>query len=346
MAFCAPNLRRTGAFYRLLPALFLLLAATAPACFAQSQPEASSADVVRAFEPAPNQEYELGRGDEITVDVFSRPELTSKRVVGPDGRITVPPAGDIEVAGKTRAQASAAVLAALSSYYHDLTVTISVDRYASNHVLLLGAVDRPGIVTFETAPTLLEVIARGASPAASAQASSTGSVSPGEGSGPITVPEICMIYRGPSMITVHLRELLRNGDAAANVRLKRDDIVFVPGEKPYVSVLGSVSHPGVLRLDSASTLPRLIAEAGGFSEKAGKYPKIAIIHPPNGNAVGAIETVSFRDVIDAKLLRLRLRSGDVLYVPESGFNQAADVLQKVSPLISLVTVGALLGQQQ
>ena len=49
------------------------------------------------FEPAENEEYELGPGDEISLDFPGRPELSGKRVVGPDGRITLPLAGALNV---------------------------------------------------------------------------------------------------------------------------------------------------------------------------------------------------------------------------------------------------------
>ena len=56
-------------------------------------------EVLRNFEPAEDEEYRLGKGDEIAVDFAGRPELSAKLVIGPDGRITLPLAGDIVLAG-------------------------------------------------------------------------------------------------------------------------------------------------------------------------------------------------------------------------------------------------------
>jgi polysaccharide export outer membrane protein len=55
-----------------------------------------------------------------------------------------------------------------------------------------------------------------------------------------------------------------------------------------------------------------------------------------------METVSFKEVLDPKPHPLDLHSGDIIYVPESGFNRASDSLQKISPLLTLITLGALL----
>jgi protein involved in polysaccharide export with SLBB domain len=116
---------------------------------------------MREFEPAENQEYELGRGDSISIDFAGRPEMSSKQIVGPDGMITLPMAGSIAVADKTRPQAAQAIVAALTPYYEHLNVTVGVDKYTSNQVLLLGAVEHPGVLTFDRPPTLLEAVSRG-----------------------------------------------------------------------------------------------------------------------------------------------------------------------------------------
>jgi len=295
---------------------------------------------LRAFEPAANAPYELGRGDEITVNAIGRPELTAKHVIGPDGQITMPIVGEIQIAGMTREDASLAIEKALSNYYSTVSISISVDQYTSNQIVLLGAVEHPGIMTFDKTPTLLEVISRGG-----VQAGGTGIVGQSEaGSRPSGIPEECVIYRGnDTMVTVQLAALLNEGSPLANMRLKRDDIVFVSGRTSYVSVLGQVVHPGNLRLQKTSSLPDLLAQAGGPTEKAGRNPTIEIIHQP-GTPGSRTQLVSFKSLLQAKSIDLTLQSGDILYVPESGFNSAAFTFQQIAPLVNLFTVSALFTQ--
>jgi len=345
--------KMTRAGLLLRPFRYAILLAL-PACYvvagfgqATGVPESSNqatAEALQAFEAGADQEYELGSGDEITIDVNGRPELSGKRTIGPDGRITLPVAGDLKLAGKTRGDAAKEVQAALSTYYQDISVSLSVDRYTSNHILVLGAVEHPGLMLFDGAPTLLEAIARsGFAQPPAATSPNSGSSSPAGSLAPVTVPERCVLYRkGQAVLTVELRKLLKDGDPLVNLRLKRDDIVFVPGDSPYISVLGNVLHPGLVRLDSTSTLAQILAQSGGLSDKSGRYPKILIVHPGAGTAAGSMETVSFKDVLDPKPLALNLHSGDIVYVPESGFNRASDSLQKISPLLTLITLGALL----
>lgn len=295
---------------------------------------------LRAFEPAAGEAYELGPGDELTLDFGGRAELNGKRIVGPDGRITLPLAGSIAVGDKTREQASDAVLAALAPYYQNLSVTLGVDKYTSNRVLLLGAVEHPGVLVFDSPPTLLEVVTRGGV---------LGSGGGGLGGGGETVqqrlpaiPERCAIYRGNDKVMwVDLKALLNSGNAMADIRLRRGDVVYVPSTQDrYVSLLGQVTHPGALPLESTSTLVKLLAEAGGVTDAAGDNPQIRIISP----STGGTRIIPYKQLLQASPLDLTLRPGDIVFIPKSGFNKFSYVLDKVSPLVSIFTAFAFLQQ--
>jgi polysaccharide export outer membrane protein len=287
---------------------------------------------LRAFEPAATEEYLLGRGDEISLDFGSRTELNGKRIVGPDGRITLPMAGSVQVADKSREEAAAAILAALAPYYTHLAVTVGVEKYTSNRVLVLGAVQHPGIITFDTPPTLLEVITRGG--VLGGGSDSLAKLPP--------IPERCAIYRGSDKVLwVDLKALLNSGNALADIRLRRDDVVYVPSlQDRTVSILGHVNHPGSVQLDSTSTLAKLIAESGGISEDAGSNPKIRIISPKTGTT----RIIAFKSILQPGPVDLTLNPGDIIFVPQTGFDKFSYVLTKLSPLVSFFTAFAYLEQ--
>ena len=339
-------------------ALGLLLCALP--CLAQQQPgpelKLNGDSALRAFEPAANEPYQLGRGDDIHVEVAGRPELNAKYTVGPDGRITLPLAGAVTVDNLTREQAADAIANALSPFYSRLSVNVGVDRYTSNRILLLGSVQRPGFVSFDRPPSLLEVITRGGtstpgedSGGAAGSGYTQGSTG-GQGGGGVSgaihnypsIPERVAIYRGTEKVMwVDLKGLLDSGSPLADLRLRRDDVVYVPSpSERYISILGQVSHPGALLLQDNSTLPKLIAEAGGITELAGRYPEIQIIQP----STGTTRVVSFKQVLQPGPLDLKLKTGDIIYVPESGFNRATYALQRLSPLVTVFTAAAFFAQ--
>ena len=82
-----------------------------------------------------------------------------------------------------------------------------------------------------------------------------------------------------------LKTLIDSGNALADLRLRRDDVIYVPtGSERFVSVLGEVQHPGAIPLTSTSTLASVLAEAGGFAAPAGNKPHIQIVDPATGTS--------------------------------------------------------------
>ena len=280
---------------------------------------------LRNFEPPVNEEYTLGAGDEISIQYPGRPELASRDVIGPDGRITLPLAGPIEVANLTREAAGAKVVAALSSYYtYNLAATVEVVKYGSNHVTLLGNVKSPGLINFDQTPTLLEVLSKG------------GIETRLDG----YLPEQCVIYRGEQVLWVELQELLSDGSPLADMRLRRNDVIFVPAlSTRFVTVMGQVQHPGEIVLRQSSTLTSVLGEAGGVSDAAGTNPELQIVHRIKG---GKTQYVRFKDLLKASGgMEISLFPGDVIYVPKSGLSRVGFVMQQLAPFLSLGSFAAI-----
>jgi polysaccharide biosynthesis/export protein len=284
---------------------------------------------LRKFEPAADEEYQLGRGDEIQIDFSGRPELQAKLVIGPDGRVTLPLTGEVMLVDESRSGAAKKIETALSAYYANLSVLVTVTKYTANRVLVLGAVDHPGPMVFDGTPTLLEAITRGGLPLV----------------GPLKRPQIpdqCAIYRGSDQVMwVQLRQLVDSGNPLADLRLRRDDVVYVPDPSDrFVSVMGEVAHPGAVELSSNSTLGSILAMAGGITEKAGGNPHVQIVDAKNGTS----RTIAFKDMLNpAKSLEISLHPGDILYVPVSGFYRATYFLERLSPVTTLATLAAVNG---
>jgi polysaccharide export outer membrane protein len=294
----------------------------------------SPLETLRKFEPGADEEYQIGKGDEITVNFAGRPEMQAKLVVGPDGRITLPLAGDIMLAGLTRPQAASAIESALANYYTNLSVQVTVTKYTANRVLLLGAVDHPGMFEFDGTPTLLEVLARGGVEAGPNKSGTTPDVN--------QIPERCAIYRGSDQVVwVELRQLMESGNALADLRLRRDDVVYVPSSSErFVSVLGEVQHPGAIPLAYNSTLASILAQAGGVTDHAGNNPHIQIVDPASGSS----RVFALKDMLDpVKSREITLKPGEIIFVPKSGFYRGTYILERLSPLVTLATLAMYSG---
>lgn len=278
------------------------------------------------FEPPADEEYEIGPGDEINLDVAGYPELSGKRTVGPDGRITLPVTGSILIANQTREAAAKTITAALTKFYTNPSVTLEISKYGSNRILILGNVQHPGVLYYDGTPTLLDAIARGGLLANSTTRDG--------------IPERCIIYRGNDQaLTVELKQLLQSGSAMADIRLRRNDIVFVPvQQQDFISVLGEVQHPGAQALTPELNLRLAISQAGGLGEGAGSSPTIHIVQ----SATNKTLVVPWKELMSPNGgNEVTLHPGDMIYIPKSGFAKVTTVISKLSPLATLVTLGAL-----
>lgn len=284
----------------------------------------SPIEALRKFEPSPDEEYTLGAGDEISIQFPGRPDLASKDVIGPDGRVTLPLAGPIKLAGLTREAAGEKVVEAMSAYYTKLSATVQVEKYGSNHVTLLGDVKNPGIVDFEQTPTLLELLSKGG-----IEARPDGSM-----------PEQCVIYRGDQVFWVELQELLSTGSPLADLRLRRNDVVFVPALLTRtVTIMGQVQHPGPIALKHDSTLASVLGEAGGVSDAAGGNPDIQIVHRSKGDKT---QYIRFKDLLKPNGgMEVSLYPGDIVYVPKSGISKMGFVMQQLAPFVTMASFAAL-----
>jgi polysaccharide biosynthesis/export protein len=300
----------------------------------QAQPPSpaspSAAASLQAFEGTGDEEYRLGAGDQISIMVVGHAEATGKQIVGPDGIVTLPYVGAVKVSDLTRGEAAKAITQALTLYYENPSVVVGVDVYSSNNILILGAVAHPGLMQLDGPATLLSVMSR---------AGMGTEISTGIAGMPTGVPERVAVFRGNQIMWTDFKQLLENADPRLQTRLRKNDVVYVPSpHERYVSVFGEVLHPGLVDLQNGSTLVQLLAESGGIvTDRAGRYPKIQIIH----EFTGSIQTVDYADILQSKKIELKLEDGDIIYVPQSKFERVAVTFTKISPLISIATIATL-----
>ncbi len=104
---------------------------------------------------------EMGPGDRFKITVFHEPEMGGEFTVSPQGNISYPYIGNVEVAGKTCSDIELEITTRLKDgYLANPTVSCSITEYNSKLVYILGAVSAPGAYPFRSGSTVVEVIAR------------------------------------------------------------------------------------------------------------------------------------------------------------------------------------------
>lgn len=161
------------------------------------------------------EEYRIGIGDNLHVNVWRNPDLSITVPVRPDGKITVPVVGDVMVGGKTPEEVSAEIAKQLSTYIRDPFVTVIVTGMGSadyrSRVRVTGAVNNPVSLPYRQGMTVLDVVleAGGVNDFANARRAT-------------------LYRRDGQRLDVHLDRILNRGDMSTNYGLGPGDVITVP----------------------------------------------------------------------------------------------------------------------
>ncbi len=150
----------TRSFAVLIAVLLAPAPVVSPPLHAQGPAPADppAADAARpAAAAAPS--FALGPSDVIRVAVWKEPELTQNQVVGPDGKISIPLAGELAVAGLTIPDAEAAITEKLRAVVHSPRVTVTMLEVHSRQVYITGEISHPGAYPLARSLNLLQLIA-------------------------------------------------------------------------------------------------------------------------------------------------------------------------------------------
>jgi polysaccharide biosynthesis/export protein len=127
----------------------------------QAKPAAPAADLPAAdgaAAPVDPKTYRIGPEDVIGVRVWREPELSGLYVVRPDGRITLPLAGELMVSDLVPEQVQAKVVELYSKFINKPEVGVSIAKVGSKKYYLVGQVQRSGTFPLVVPTTVLEAI--------------------------------------------------------------------------------------------------------------------------------------------------------------------------------------------
>jgi len=238
---------------------------------------------------------QLGPGDSVNIQVYGQPDMSTTAYVADDGTVSVPLAGNVQVAGLSPAQASSRVEAALRDHkiLVDPHVTLTVTQTRSQRVSVLGQVGTPGRYPIESNTSILDLLA---------QAGGIGA----NGSDIIYV--IRQDKSGKEVrYPVDLKGLANSNGAVPTIALKAGDSVFVPKAEQF-SIYGEVTTPGRYRVEPGMTMIEAIAKAGGITVRGSSHRVAVKRKQPNGSY--ATSKVKFGDLV---------QPDDVIQVKESIF---------------------------
>jgi polysaccharide export outer membrane protein len=106
-----------------------------------------------------NEEYRLGPGDKLRIEVYKDTQLSQSVQVRPDGKITLPLIGDLEASSRTPIELRDTITTALKEYITNPTVTVIVVEALASQVYVMGEVTHPGTMQLHGPTTILQALA-------------------------------------------------------------------------------------------------------------------------------------------------------------------------------------------
>ena len=250
------------------------------------------------FEPSVNiptpENYILGAGDEIIIDIWGASENTYQLTVSPDGAILIPNIGPVFLQGLNISKAEEKLKGKLRSIYSNLGrntfAQISLGQIRSISVNVIGEVEMPGTYTLSSFATAFNALYSAGGP------NENGSL------------RNILIFRGGQKVgTLDAYKFLIDGEGE-NISLQDQDVVLV---KPYtsrVSVDGLVKRPAVYEILPEEPISKVLEFAGGFAQ--GAYSE-SISLKRNESNYKTIKTV-----VKAEYDNLLLQNGDFIDIGE------------------------------
>jgi polysaccharide export outer membrane protein len=119
---------------------------------------AKRADAAGQARPA-EDDYRLGAGDKLRVEVYKDQQLSQSLQIRPDGKITLPLIGDVRAAGLTPIELREAITSSLKEYVTNPVVSVIVVETVASQVFVMGEVNRPGSIPLPGALTVLQALA-------------------------------------------------------------------------------------------------------------------------------------------------------------------------------------------
>lgn len=302
------------------------------------------------------RDYLLGANDVISIFVFDNKEFNNEGIrVQPDGNIVLAPLGSIRASGKTITELHNLLVTKYKFYLKDPQVTIRLDEtkpfvaYVRGNVLNPGGYElntdtssHQGFVSQDT--SLLQMERK--SPLLSNLLVAAGGAKFDSDLEHIKIKN----KNSNEEFEVNLIKLLSQGDSNQDVYLTAGDVIYVPklptplavSEENYkiymtstfspkyipIKVFGYVTTPGIIKLDSSSsiTINSAIMGAGGYLTDAAYAPKKVYIS--RSDASGKLVT----KVVNPMSNDITVMPNDIVYVPEKPrplIGKAFDAINRV-----------------
>lgn len=216
------------------------------------------------FEPNVNmatpENYRLGPGDEVIIDVWGASETTIRQTISPEGSILVNNLGPVYLSGKTVKDANNYLKQEFARIYSGVTgnvpstqVKLTLGEIRSIQVNVMGEVLVPGTYTLSSFASVFHALYRAGG------VNKIGSLR-----------SIKVVRNGKVVADLDIYDFIMKGKMEDDVRLQDGDVILVDSYQSLVQILGKIKRPMFYEMKPTETAATLLKYAGGFTGDAYK----------------------------------------------------------------------------
>jgi polysaccharide export outer membrane protein len=288
----------------------------------KNNPTDVSEKTITAVPAIIDPDYEIRSGDLLNIMVLPTKELNREALLEPDGTMTLPLIGTIQARGMTIPLLERTLTQKYQTYVMRPEVRVSVRRFATDTIFVMGEVFRPGPVPYRLGLKALTAISENGGFTADADR------------------KCLMIHRGTGdarkTFSFDAEAAMSSGGThPSDFPLSPGDIVEIPSGADNVSILGMVAHPGRFPLAKSPTLLELISDAGG--PLPGAKTNGVYIYRQNDAGRESVRVNLARIMKGHPEDDVTLQTGDIVMIPQKALYSGGGG-SSVSPWLYLTTM--------
>ncbi len=213
------------------------------------------------FAPSSNlptpENYVLGPGDEVIIDIWGTNQATIRQTISPDGSINIDNIGLVNLNGKTVKEADSYMRKMLGRIYSvdgdnaKSEIKLTLGNIRTIQVNMMGEVAVPGTYNISSLSNIFHALYRAGG------VSRLGSLR-----------NIQLVRNGKTVATLDVYDFILNGKVPFDIILQEGDVVLVPTYSALVQVEGKVKRPMYYEMKDNETIESVIDYAGGFAGDA------------------------------------------------------------------------------
>ena len=228
------------------------------------------------------QNYRLGPGDAVNVDIWGASQESVTETISPDGTITIEGIGVIQLGGLSVSQAKARLKKVLGPRYQGSQIDLTLGQTRTITISVMGEVKVPGTYTMSAFATVYNALYMAGGP------NEIG-----------TLRNVKVYRRGKLLSNVDVYDFLLNGKLSGDVRLQDNDVITVSPYEALVNITGKVKRPMFYEMKKTESAATLLRYAGGFTGDA--YTKAIRVNRKAGQMYSVFNVSEF-DLNDFKLM--------------------------------------------